>query len=1501
MSSVPDDTSTVAAVPAPAPESAPKVSVIIPVYNTEKYLRECLDSVLNQSLRDIEIICVDDGSTDSSPQILEEYAKRDSRVKILRQQNKFAGVARNNGMKIARGEYLCFLDSDDTFASEMLEKMVARAEATGADIVCCDFKNEYADNPEKNSVVRVGNSKYRDGNTFSFIDSGLPFGALRLAPWNKIFRREFVAGSPLLTFLDTRSSNDLTFVCTAFALAERVAIVPEAFPTYRRVADSSISKDRGSHQDDSLRAWTDLEKRLREAGVYEKLRERVITQRVSSQNYELGFNPNAEFLEKIYETFPDTPFASREKFEMLVFGKVVSPKVSVIVPVYNTENYLRESLGSIVGQTLKDIEIICVDDGSTDTSPQILEEYAARDSRVKILRQQNKFAGVARNNGMKVARGKYLCFLDSDDTFAPEMLEKMVARAEATDAEIVCCDFRRRLEGAKDESAPMIVCAGKYKKYREGNATLSLSNPDLNVNSFNVVVWNKIFHRDFVAGTAGLTFLETRSSNDLTFVYVALSAAKRIAIVPELLLLHLRFRNGGISETRHVNQGNSLIACVEIEERLRALGLFEKMRERMWMSRMWTLEFELGLNPNVEFLEKIYATFPQMSWARRKHMEERCFGKVVSPKVSVIIPVYNTEKYLRECLDSVVNQSLRDIEIICVDDGSTDSSPQILEEYMKRDSRVKVFRQENSGQGAARNAGVARSRGEYTYFMDSDDISPSGALKKMYERAEKDALDVLFFSAESFFETKELEAQFSRYKTMYLRSAACGGICSGSEIAVKMAREGCLFVSPPCMILRADLLRNDAELRFPEKGLYEDNLFFYRLLAHVEVADCVSDVLFLRRVRSGSTVTEVKTFRNFDGYSRVVEGLFALSQRKDVSAQYGALLSERIVHFGKMLRRVFCELSDEDKKLAVARIETSNCDCLKQLSENVLEEKSGKWSASVPAYRPPRQYPRIFVRLAALFIFNKAKRKRFRERHMDLNPRDGIDINAMTDAQRRELERKKSGRNVVRRLFNSIVPATRSKTENTERHILRDNEARSNRLLAELRTVRKEIAAARAETEKRLSEQSKILASARAETEKRLSEQSEILASARESLAGTREELSATRAELASARAETEKRLSELSKKTEEARKQSADALAALRKELSDARKELDSARKEIAGARTDTNRRIAALAGTQPKLQTALTRAEGRTVAAAGAVAALVAGIRLEPTGTLPRKIQDWYFSKTGKPLNLAAPKTYCEKMQWLKAYDVTPEKTRLTDKLAVREWVAEKVGEKYVVPVLGVWNAFDEIDFGALPQQFVLKAPHGSYFNIVVPDKSALDLADAKRKFGAWLAEKYEFLSFEMHYAGIPPRIIAEPFLEFDESGAPDWQVFCFNGKPEFVLVILGGAHADDHGTRIFYDLNWKKLPFTRLRTEVPPNEIPRPENLDEMLAVAGTLCRGFRHVCVDFFRLRDGSWRFAEMTFTRASGLMEVFPPEYDRWIGDKLVLPTDADAESAGGNA
>ena len=118
-------------------DNQPKVSVIIPVYNAEKYLRECLDSVVNQTLREIEIICVDDGSTDASLEILEEYAAKDNRVKVLRQQNQYAGVARNNGMAAASGEYYMFLDADDFFEPELLEELYTKAAELRADVCLC--------------------------------------------------------------------------------------------------------------------------------------------------------------------------------------------------------------------------------------------------------------------------------------------------------------------------------------------------------------------------------------------------------------------------------------------------------------------------------------------------------------------------------------------------------------------------------------------------------------------------------------------------------------------------------------------------------------------------------------------------------------------------------------------------------------------------------------------------------------------------------------------------------------------------------------------------------------------------------------------------------------------------------------------------------------------------------------------------------------------------------------------------------------------------------------------------------------------------------------------------------------------------------------------------------------------------------------------------------------------------------------------------------------------
>lgn len=190
-----------------------KVSVIIPVYNVEAYLRECLDSVLNQTLRDIEIICVDDGSTDGSAAILAEYAARDSRVRIVTQKNAGAGAARNAGLALAKGEWLSFLDADDVFDGNMLSDMVAAGENGKADVVAC-----------------------------TEIKRGDIFRRWRGWAWDKIFKREFISKHKF-EFQNLPVSNDLYFTYGALVQAAKIAVVPRTYVMHRK-RDGSVETTR---------------------------------------------------------------------------------------------------------------------------------------------------------------------------------------------------------------------------------------------------------------------------------------------------------------------------------------------------------------------------------------------------------------------------------------------------------------------------------------------------------------------------------------------------------------------------------------------------------------------------------------------------------------------------------------------------------------------------------------------------------------------------------------------------------------------------------------------------------------------------------------------------------------------------------------------------------------------------------------------------------------------------------------------------------------------------------------------------------------------------------------------------------------------------------------------------------------------------------------------------------------------------------------------------------
>ena len=261
-----------------------KVSVIIPVYNVEPYLRQCMDSVVGQTLKDIEIICVDDGSTDDSLNILKEYAAEDSRVQIIQQQNAGAGAARNNGMRHATGKYLSFLDSDDFFEPRMLERAYDLAEKDQADFVA--YKSDQY-HTEKNQFVPVSwvireneippyhpfNHRQMTGNVFKVFVGWA---------WDKLFLREFV-DKYNLTFQEQRTSNDMLFVFSAVALAKKIAVVPAVLAHQRRDAKDSLSKTRENSWDCFYHALTALRDKLKEEGLYEELEKDYI-------NYALHFS-----------------------------------------------------------------------------------------------------------------------------------------------------------------------------------------------------------------------------------------------------------------------------------------------------------------------------------------------------------------------------------------------------------------------------------------------------------------------------------------------------------------------------------------------------------------------------------------------------------------------------------------------------------------------------------------------------------------------------------------------------------------------------------------------------------------------------------------------------------------------------------------------------------------------------------------------------------------------------------------------------------------------------------------------------------------------------------------------------------------------------------------------------------------------------------------------------------------------------------------------------------
>lgn len=233
--------------------------------------------------------------------------------------------------------------------------------------------------------------------------------------------------------------------------------------------------------------------------------------------------------------------------------------------------------------------------------------------------------------------------------------------------------------------------------------------------------------------------------------------------------------------------------------------------------------------------------------------------------ISVIIPMYNTEKYIEECLKSILNNSFSNYEIICVNDGSTDETYEIVQEFAKQYDTITLMNQSNLGQSAARNRALQIAKGKYVYFLDSDDVISPDSLAKLYEYLEKDSLDVLYFSGDTFFDSNNLNEQFNEFSNVYMRNGCYDGCYSGLDLLNLLKSQNDYSVSPCIQIIRKDFLMEN-KIQFFEGIIHEDNLFSFLVIVNAKRAKCINEVFFHRRVRTNSVMTTDKSYRNLLGY-----------------------------------------------------------------------------------------------------------------------------------------------------------------------------------------------------------------------------------------------------------------------------------------------------------------------------------------------------------------------------------------------------------------------------------------------------------------------------------------------------------------------------------------------------------------------------------------------------------------------------------------------------------
>ena len=1166
---------------------------------------------------------------------------------------------------------------------------------------------------------------------------------------------------------------------------------------------------------------------------------------------------NNFFFVKNAEGEPDT------KAKIIKFNKInFIPKVSVIIPVYNMGEFLTKCLKSVIKQTLKEIEIICIDDGSTDNSLDILKHFAEKDNRMTIIRQENLHAGVARNAGLAVAKGKYLSFLDSDDFFELNMLEEMYKKILKKQSDIIICRCKSIDLDTGQFNDKIFNNSLRLDLIPKKSTFSVLDIPKSIFQIFEGWAWDKLFRTEFILSN-NIKFQNLINFNDNQFTYTALCFAKSITTIEKRFVIKRHGHKKSLSANRNKDPSCFLLSYEKLKYNLEKFGLYNLVKESFWK---WALKLCIIQLKNLDKTSKEYLfnilhqkfnlwdyidNSPQSSTRYRSLNYIKNHKVFPSINIAYIINYKTFNLFLTSLVSVLKNSEYENINIILF---YKDIAQVDLQEINKlKEIRFFFLAIYNASEILFENF----SSKEFTIKEKGFNI----CLLINFLCYHSDIDKILYLSYNTILRKSLLSLWEIDMKNNLI--AGVEDISYSKDKAKKLNLKDNIYINDGVLLLNIkewkkenlcnkilDYNNNNQNNNYESAqdiiNIFSDskkNLLLpeYNYMKIFENNTCQYDYKYLEiyRKNAPTIINFWKIELNTDFSKDLFQNDFLkyhiiLNNIKDKHFSIPIVLSSdnRYATFMYTTMLSILESGYKNTYYIFYLLVSSN---FSKSIKNIILELNNKYKCYINFIYINSIFENVIMKIPHITLSTF-----YRLLIGDLLPKEFdkciyLDTDIIVNKDLSNLFKIDMKDNY---LAGVVSP---SYYFQEKKHCKRLNlpsmkqYVNAGMLMMNLKQIRKD------KMTQKFIELSKRNYDSQDQDVLNVACYGKILT------------LPPKYNVMILRLKEYKLRLKELYEEE--------DIIAAINAPYII---HYSNKRKPWNDIGINMEEYWWNVAKKTPFINIIFTR-----------------------ESIYINELKKFWFDKKKTVLDLDRPRYFNEKIQWLKLYDSTPIKTRLSDKYLVREWVIEKIGEEYLIPLIGVFNKFEDIYVEKLPTQFVIKCNHGKGYNIIVKNKSLLNITFAKSKVEKWMEENYAFSNgLELQYRDIKHKIIIEEYIDDGTGDLRDYKFICFNGKPIFLYV-----DCDKHSNpkRNLYDLNWNQLTHkinSNLSSFFPSLE--KPKDFEKMVKLASILSQNFTYVRVGFYIAKNKIY-FGEMSFTDSSGIEDISPKSFDRRLSSLIKLP------------